>query len=165
MIEIELYLSGLSIPEVSEKTGTPLSTIRFRLNNLGLLRTRAEGVRIAAQKGKLSHMKGKKRSFTDEWKNNISKAKKGIGSGFSKKPNGYIEITMGENKGRGQHVVIMEEMIGRSLMANECVHHKDGVRDNNDPSNLQLMTRSEHAKHHALESNNNRKRDSAGRYQ
>jgi hypothetical protein len=163
MNEIELYLSGLSIPEVSEKTGIPKSTIRFRLKKLCLLRSRADGIKIAAKNGKLSHLKGKKRSFSDEWKKNISRSKIGKGKGFSKKPNGYIEITMGENKGRLHHVVVMEKIIGRSLMANECVHHKDENKSNNDPSNLELMTRSEHSRHHALENINHRKRDSAGR--
>lgn len=160
---IDLYISGLSIPEVSSETGIPKSTIRFRLKKLSLLRSRDEGLRIAAKKGRLSHLAGKKRVFSEEWKINISKAKTGKGRGYSKKPSGYIEITMGEHKGRSEHVVVMERIIGRRLMANECVHHKDENKSNNDPSNLELMTRSEHSRHHSLENINHRKRDSAGR--
>lgn len=160
----EMYKSGMSIPEINKETGVPLSTIRFKLKKLGILRSRKDGVIIAASKGKLSHSKGKKRTFTDEWKNNISKSKMGKGLGISKKPRGYIEITMGEHKGRLEHIVIMERLIGRRLMANECVHHIDKVKHNNSPDNLQLMTRSEHASHHAKENNPNRIRCKHGRY-
>lgn len=81
---------------------------------------------MASSQGKLGkRLLGKKRIFTKEWKENISKGRSGIGKGFSLKPSGYIEITMGENKGRLAHVVIMEKIIGRKLMPNECVHHID----------------------------------------
>lgn len=41
--------------------------------------------------------------------------------------------------------------IGRCLKSNEVVHHIDGDRLNNDPGNLEVMTRAEHARHHAEE--------------
>lgn len=49
------------------------------------------------------------------------------------------------------HRVIMENHLGRVLNKNEVVHHKDGNKKNNDISNLQLLTNSEHSKLHALE--------------
>jgi hypothetical protein len=165
MSDIELYLSGMSIPDIHKETGIPLSTLRFRLKKAGVLRGRAEAVRMAAKEGKLSSMKGKKRVFTGEWKRNISKSKIGKGVGVSRKPNGYIEITMGENKGRSVHVVLMEEKIGRRLYANECVHHINNMRDDNRIENLKLMTRSEHSKLHAKESHASKKRNQKGQYQ
>ncbi len=166
MTEYEMYKEGMSIPDVSKKTGIPLSTLRFRFKRAGVLRSRSEAVKLAAKQGKLgSGLRGKSRVFTEEWKNNISKSKKGKGKGYSKKPNGYIEITMGENKGRLQHVVIMEEKIGRMLFANECVHHINHKRDDNRECNLQLMTRSEHASIHAKENYRNRKRNKKGQFQ
>lgn len=53
----------------------------------------------------------------------------------------------GKSHKRRRHVLIVEATIGRRLFAHECVHHIDGDKHNNDPSNLQLMTRSEHARH------------------
>ena len=151
---IELYLSGMSIKQVHKETGIPLSNIRNWLCREGILRTRQEGIVLAASQGRLSHGRGVKRIFTDKWKSNLSRATKdrweGKSKGFSKKPSGYIEITTGEHKGRSQHVVIAEEKIGRKLLACECVHHKDERRDNNDPDNLEVMTRSEHARLHRL---------------
>lgn len=165
MKEIEMYQSGMSITEVSKETGIPLSTIRFRLKKAGVLRSRGDGVRNAAKKGILgASLKGRKREFTEEWKSNISKAKSGKGVGLSKKKDGYVQITMGENKGRGLHVVIMEEKIGRKLFANECVHHIDHNKHNNNIENLALMTRSEHAALHAKENNEKRERLKNGRY-
>lgn len=165
MTEYELYSSGLSIPIVSEKTGIPKSTLRFRFKRAGILRSRNEAIVIAASEGRLgSGNRGKKRKFTDSWCLNISKAKKGVGLGKSKKQNGYVEITMGEHKGRLEHIVVMEDIIGRRLYSNECVHHIDHNRSNNAPENLVLMTRSEHARLHAIENSENRQRDAAGRY-
>ena len=37
-----------------------------------------------------------------------------------------------------QHRLVMEELLGRPLQTWENVHHLDGDRANNDPSNLQL---------------------------
>ena len=47
-------------------------------------------------------------------------------------------------KGRHMHRVVMEQALGRPLLPNEIVHHRDGDKWNNDPSNLVVMTQSEH---------------------
>lgn len=162
---LALYLNGRSIPQVSDCVCLSMSAVRYHLKKAGVLRTREEAIRLSAKQGRLgSGNRGKKLTFTQEWKDNISKGRSGKGVGLSKKPNGYVEITMGENKGRGQHCIVAENNLGRKIKRNECVHHKDGVRANNDPDNLEVMTRSEHARLHALENKPNRKRDSFGRY-
>ena len=166
---IELYKSGNSIPEISSIAGKPKSTVRYHLKKAGVLRSSADGVRNAARKGKLGGgNRGKKRVFSDEWKKNISIGRiKGADKwavGKRLKQNGYIEITRGVNKGRDEHVVIVESVIGRRLFCNECVHHKDFDRSNNEVCNLLLMTRSEHLRLHRKLDTNKRQRNMKGMF-
>ena len=46
------------------------------------------------------------------------------------------------------HRLIMENHVGRKLSYNECVHHKDGNPRNNEISNLEIVDRAEHIRHH-----------------
>lgn len=153
MDEFEMYLSGMSIPEVHAKTKIPLSTLRFRFASKGILRSRGAGVRNAVLKGRYNKNGGKFERTSDMIKN-MSIAQSKIGDeraiGFRFTSNGYMEFTRGSFKGRMVHDVLMEKIIKRPLRKFECVHHKDGVRCNNHPDNLELMTRKEHARHHAL---------------
>ena len=166
----KLYVDQqMSIVEIHNLTNIPKSNIRYFLNKLGVLRSKIDGILIAKEKNKLgSGLRGKKRIFTDEHKQKISQAKLKLGEtnaiGVSLKPAGYYEYTRGKHKGRRVHVVAMEQIIGRRLFANEVVHHKDENKLNNEISNLQLMTRSEHAAHHGKLNHPLRKRTKHGKF-
>lgn len=47
-----------------------------------------------------------------------------------------------------EHRVVMERFLGRKLTPDEHVHHIDGDTLNNSPSNLQIVSASEHLKIH-----------------
>ena len=64
--------------------------------------------------------------------------------GTTTSPKGYVqELCPGHPRAgkRGyapQHVLVMEKTLGRYLVPGESVHHKNGVRHDNRPENLEL---------------------------
>lgn len=152
--------------EVASALSLTLSSARKAILESGVtLRSRSEALKMIGWKISARSKNAPHGPMREETKQKISAAfslREWKFSGVSKKPNGYIEITRGSDKGRPLHRVIMERQIGRALTRDECVHHIDGDRANNDLSNLQLMTRKEHASLHAKENAPKRKRAKNG---
>ena len=71
---------------------------------------------------------------------------------------GYLWVSY-EGGQEAVHRMVMESILQRKLTSEEDVHHIDGNSYNNDPNNLEVVSRSEHLKHHY----NNREIDSLGR--
>jgi hypothetical protein len=67
--------------------------------------------------------------------------------GRIKEGDGYIALRV-NGVYRPEHRYLMEQHLKRTLSPDEVVHHINHVKDDNRIENLQVMTRSEHARLH-----------------
>lgn len=80
-------------------------------------------------------------------------------NGTTSKHLGYRIVSDGHGKQRFEHRVVMERILGRKLRPDENVHHKNGIKTDNRPENLEVLSHQEHAREHSP----HRRRD-GGRY-
>lgn len=94
-------------------------------------------------------------TFTNEARLNSIKARRGQKGGNNKGGRikdkfGYVLIWMPNHPNAKlagyihEHRLIMSEFLGRPLMQEESVHHKNGIKDDNRIENLELMTKRVH---------------------
>lgn len=170
----ERYLKGESVPQICEGQPFKYCTLRRRFIDMGIMRSRKEGIAAAFASGRMANRrtrKGVPQSEAAKRKQSYTMRRKA--DAFAKETRinskGYVEFTRKDNPnfGRLEHVVLMEQKIGRKLLKNECVHHVDENKTNNDLSNLVLMTISEHTRLHRYmeaQKGKNRERDENGRF-
>lgn len=51
---------------------------------------------------------------------------------------GYVMVVVDIGKARAEHRIVLEEKLGRPLLAHESAHHINGIRNDNRPENLEL---------------------------
>lgn len=150
--------SPFNVPLCREKTktcGMPECTYQSRrlsakklIEEIGHPTTRdgvrgkiAGKMREAYKNGRMDHMKKVWSDASDRWTAaGNPKYKDG-------NANGYIMVKTADGW-RPLHRVKMERKIGRPLLQNEVVHHKNGDKHDNRIKNLQLLSASEHMKIH-----------------
>ncbi len=73
---------------------------------------------------------------------------------------GYRYVMVGKRLYEPEHRLVMEKFLNRKLTPDEHVHHVSGDTLDNSPSNLRLLSKSEHALIHV----HNQKRGPNGNY-
>ncbi len=63
-----------------------------------------------------------------------------------KRPDGYIWVKVGVRSNKLEHRLVMEQVLGRPLRADEQVNHINHVRDDNRPENLEVISASDHGR-------------------
>lgn len=133
-----LYDSGMTQAEIAEKLGVTQKVV------FGFMKRSGIKARTAAKRNQI----GENNSF---WRGGETKTEKGYilvkshGHPRAKGPGWYVQL----------HVLTLEDHIGRYLKwfgpshpETEVCHHKNEDKTDNRIENLELMTFSEHVKHH-----------------
>lgn len=121
---VRLYQSGLSTFDIARHLNCAGKTISDRLARAGCP-TRRRGDYKGLNSG----------PNNANWR-----------GGRSILPSGYVQVTSPIHKrGRDfEHRVVMSRVLGRPLTRDEHVHHLNGIRDDNRPSNLVVLDASTH---------------------
>ena len=141
----------------------PETIEKIRKSNVGLKRNPATRLKISlAKKGVSLRNRGSFKPGSEPWNKNMCGIHLSPATEFrggQKPPNwkggriiqkGYINVWKPDHPNASlvgyilEHRLVMESKIGRLLKPNEIVHHIDGNRLNNDPTNLCLTTRGKH---------------------
>mgnify|MGYP001569343845 CR=1 FL=1 len=67
--------------------------------------------------------------------------------------NGYIRVNLGYNQRDYEHRKIVEDSLNRKLSPCESIHHKNYDKTDNRLENLEILTKSEHARLHKQNGN------------
>jgi len=121
----EQYDKGLSFDSIAKLANCGHTTIAYWFNKFGLK------PRPAPCKGICQ------RELNPQWKGGITNAG---GYRYIHHPEYHAYKT--RNYYVPEQVLVMEKILGRKLVKPEVVHHKNGIRNDNRPENLQLFPNS-----------------------
>lgn len=97
-------------------------------------------------------MKRRRSSWKGKAKRRLLANSESISPGRLRNRDGYVYVNAPAGHPRwlgdgriGEHRLVVEQQIGRYLEPRETVHHKNGVRDDNRPENLELWSKNHRA--------------------
>lgn len=169
LIYEEYIVNEKTMQEIACEHGCSLKVVRNRMREYGIpvRNYRTERSRKKISLAKIGcHPKPYER--TEEWRQKISKSKKGkflnpseFGGHRKKRKDGYVKVFVPDHPNASkdgyvmEHVLVIEKHIGRYVEKDEVVHHINHIRDDNRIENLLLMTSKEHAAFHMNERKRN----------
>lgn len=81
----------------------------------------------------------------NRWGFEVSVRRKGKILSVSRQPNGYLRVSLGRDRAEMVHRLVASAFVEGDTALQ--VNHKDGVRDNNAPANLEWVTAGENIQH------------------
>ena len=63
-------------------------------------------------------------------------------------PDGYRRVKVSWRKWKSEHVLVVEQALGRNLTRAEIVHHRNGNPSDNKIENLEVVSRKRHMQIH-----------------
>lgn len=154
-------VDGKTMRQIAEEVGCSPATVFNHIRRLGIEPRRrgyAEAPQSVVDHCRQLGLSRRGTKMAEESKKKLSEAKKIHGPGHKKiRPDGYVAIYYPDYPGSRkdgyvmEHIYLVERLIGRRLLSDECVHHKNRVKNDNRIENLALMTKREHMSLHMNE--------------